>query len=214
MKASPLICFLGAILTVTRPASSQEQTDAALHPPGAIVTPLASLAEFAGSNNLALSQIKPGGKNALPQAGDYIAMIVTLFQGSSQQQWLAIVTQDSLTKKEMQSKPLPEQMLYTSTGREMRITNTRTALNVQFVGPFSENGGPVIEKLNRQIRTLHRTLVSTEQLNFGLHRYGRTAMGLSERCTAAGVKMRELYHIGDSHPYPKTSWRRGSGSSI
>jgi len=174
-----------------------------------MVAPVASLVDFARDNGIALSGIALGEKDAQPRLGNRITMLVTLSQGSSKEQWLAIVTQDALTAEEMQAKPLPEEALYTSTGREMRFKNTRTALSVQFVGPFAEKGGAAAEKLNAQLRGPHRALVCNEQLNFGMDRYGRTAMSLAGRCNAAGVKMRELYHIGDSHPLSKDQLEKG-----
>jgi hypothetical protein len=180
-----------------------------LHSPDSFVAPVASLAEFADKHDIAFSQIAGGGNSDQPPAGDRIAMLVTLCQEFSIQQWLAIITQDTLTKKEREMKPLPEEVLYSSTGREMHFTNTRSALNVQFVGPFTLNGSAVNEELNAQLRIPHRTLVNQEQLNFSLDRYGRTAMDLTQRCTLAEVNMSALYHVASPHPLSGDQLEKG-----
>ena len=204
-----LLVLLGACLSCSPSAFGQSRTDSLLQSPAIATTPFESLIRFARIHDIPVTRVDPVQQNAQPQKGDRITMLVTMLQGSSSQQWLTVVTQDTLTAKETHLKPLPETVLYTSTGRQMIFKNTRTALSVRFLGPFTRNGAPADADASSELPTPHRTLVSSEQLNFSLDRFGRAATALAERCDAAGVKMSELYHIASPNPLSNDQLENG-----
>ena len=150
MSTSILSCTLSTILFVAPFVPGQDKANPPPDPPARLIAPVPALVEFAKQNAIEISRIEPGDEVGRPRAGDRITMLVTLYHGPSTRQWLAIVTQDTLTEKEREMNPLPEEVLYSSTGREMHFTNTRTALSVQFVGPFSGDGGATDDELNEQ----------------------------------------------------------------
>jgi hypothetical protein len=207
--SSSFLFFLGITFVFASNAAGQEKSASLLYPSASLAAPFPSLTAFAKNEDVPLSGILPGEERDHPRAGDRITMLVTLSQESSTQQWIAIVNQDSLTNDEKALAPLPELVLYSSTGREMHFKNTRTALNVYFVGPFSVEGSVSAEKLRSQLHTPHRTLVSREQLNVGLDRYGRTALGMAERARNAGVNISDLYHIGTTSPLTEDQLNQG-----
>jgi hypothetical protein len=87
--------------------------------------------------------------------------------------------------------------------------NSRTALDVHFIGPFRETGNTSPEKLVSQLMEPHRTLVSREQLNFGLDRYAQTAINFTKRSLAAGYRINDLSYIGAPGPLTNEQLKKG-----
>ncbi len=169
----------------------------------------ASLIKFAQKDNISISGIHLAPQNSKPCFGDNVTLLVTLINGDEPQQWLSIIRQDSLTKEEKELSPLPENVIYTSTGRVLKFRNTRTALNVFFIGPFTRNGRENYDQLNYLLSKPNRILLSEEQLNLGLDNYGRTAIALTKRANQAKAKEDDLFYIGAPVPLTKDQLEKG-----
>lgn len=191
------------------PAEAQDSIDLPLKTPDSLIKPLPSLLEFSNKHDIALNYIKMGGTDSQPGKGDSITYLLTLYQGSSIQQWLAIFTQDLLTPDEARLEPLPEETIYASTGRVFKFKNTRTALIFILIGPFTGKKSESEKKYINQLRNPFRIFVSREKLNCGLDKYVKTAMALTKRCDAAGVRLSNLFHIGSSSPISESDLEKG-----
>ena len=176
--------------------SSSVDEDSVMNLPTTIVPPFASLIEFAEEHNIPLSQIELGNENSQPAKGDRITLLMTLIQGEARQQWIGIISQENLSDAETRLPPMPDEVMYTSTGEELRYKNTRTVLDVRLIGPFAETNTVDSAKLTALLSRSHRTILSREQLSFGLDRYARTAMEFTARSNAVGVKVNDLFYIG------------------
>ena len=177
--------------------------------PTNIVTPFSSLKEFAEMHNIPISKIELSKEDSQPRKGDCITLLMTLFQKVPTQQWIAIINQDSLTDAEARLQPMPEEVIYTSTGRELHYKNTRTALDVRFIGPFTEHSSVATDKLTAQLTASHRTILSREQLSFGLDRYAQTAINFTERSMASGVKVNDLFYVGGPSRFTSDQLEQG-----
>jgi hypothetical protein len=173
------------------------------------ITPFRSLVDFAKKHHIPFSEIQLAPKFSIPHPGDTITFLIALFEGDDSEQWLSIIKQDSLTEDEKKLKPMPEDIIYTSTGRKLEFKNTRTALNVYFIGPFSETKDESDEHLTEQLNKPYRTFVSKEQLNLGLDNYGRTAIALTERSMKVNAAGDDLFYIGAPVPLSKEQLEKG-----
>jgi hypothetical protein len=152
--------------------------------PLADVTPLPALVEFAAAHHIPLVGVALAEEGAKPQKGDGVTLLITLFDGSAERQWLACLEADDLTTDERQMKPLPEGVMYSGTGKTWRYPISRTALNVAFIGPFwpAATGHP------DPVEKHQRVLTSPEYLNYGLDQYCRTEMRYRQGVKDAGIK--------------------------
>ncbi len=141
-----------------------------------------SLVAFASSHGISLEGIDVPVEGAVPQKGDQIVFLLALEKDGTTKQWLVRLETDDLTKKEQAMKPLAEDVIYTSTGLHLQYPNTRTALLVELIGPFStgstrQPGAP----------EQARSLVSREYLDLGIAQYCRSALQVTKRKQAAGI---------------------------
>lgn len=190
-------------------AEAQNINDSPLKIPEFINTPFPSLVEFAKKHDIALNHIEIGGNDIRPEKGNRVTFLLTLYHGSSMQQWLLIITQDILNHHETQLEPLPDDTIYASTGRVFSFKNTRTALILNLIGPFTGKKSKSEKKYIKQMNNPYRILVSKENLNCNLDRYAKTAMVLTKRCEAAGVKLSDLFFIGSSNPISESNLEKG-----
>ena len=204
-----VIRYTVLILFFISAAKAQNSIDSTLKTPDSITTPFPSLVEFANKHDIALNNIAIGGSDSQPEKGNSVTFLLTLHQDSSIQQWLSIISQDSLTPNETKMKPLRDKTLYSSTGRVFKYKNTRTALNVNIIGPFEVTKSESENIFKDQLDNPHRVFVSKEYLNCKLDRYAETAMAITRRCEAAGVKGGYLFHIGSSKPISKKNLEKG-----
>ena len=178
-RAGPFFLVLSACIAGPVPAAAAlGVTCDPLTPVG----PVPSLVAFASSHGIPLEGIAVPVEGAVPQKGDQVVFLLALEKGGTTKQWLVRLETDDLTQKERAMKPLPEDVMYTSTGLELHYTNTRTALLVELIGPFStgstrQPGAP----------EQARALVSREYLDLGIAQYCRSALQITKRKQAAGI---------------------------
>lgn len=146
------------------------------------VAPVPSLVAFASSHGIPLEGIAVAAEGAVRQKGDHLVFLLALEKGGTTTQWLARLESDDLTKKEQAMKPLPDDVIHTSTGLHLHYPNTPTALLVEFIGPFSagstrQPGAP----------EQARSLVSREYIELGIAQYCRSALQITKRLQAAGI---------------------------
>ena len=152
--------------------------------PLADVAPLAALVEFAAGRHIPIAGITVAGEGATPRKGDAATLLVTLFDGRLERQWLARLEADDLTADERQMKPLPEGVMFSGTGRTWRYPVSRTALNVVFIGPFFQAMAPGYVPREKH----ERVLTSPEYLSCGLDQYCRVEMSYRQRLKDAGIR--------------------------
>jgi hypothetical protein len=157
------------------------------------VAPVPSLVAFASSHGIPLEGIDLPAEGAVPHKGDQVVFVLALEKGGTTTQWLARLETDDLTKKEQTMTPLPDDVIHTSTGLHLHYPNTRTALGVEFIGPFSAGS-------TRQPDTPEhaRSLVSREYLDLGIARFCRSALQRKERLQAAGITDKLEYSASTS----------------
>jgi hypothetical protein len=141
LYSSPLITAPAFnIVTKSEHTAFPGEEESGLKIPKTIVAPFASLVAFAKKRNIPISGIELADENSQAQKGDCITLLVTLYQGHISQQWIAIIKQDNLNEAELRLPSLAEEVIYTSSGRKLNFKNTRTALDVHFIGPFKKTG--------------------------------------------------------------------------
>jgi hypothetical protein len=148
------------------------------------VTPLPALVEYSAAHHLPLAGIAVAEEGAKPQKGDGVTLLVTLFDGSTERQWLALLEADDLTADERRKKPQPEGVVHSGTGQVWHYPTTRTALNVVFIGPFS----PTAARGSVPVEKHERVLTSPEYLSYGLDQYCRAEMRYRQGVKDAGIK--------------------------
>jgi hypothetical protein len=196
-----LIYFIFGFIIITILVYGQNKNE--------VIKPFETLIKFAKAHDIPLSGIYLAREPSNPHEGDKITLLITLFEGSESQQWLAIIKQDNLTIEERHLEPLPEDVIYTSTGRELHFKNTRTALDVYLIGPFTLDGSTEQDMLNYKLKTPYKTLVSREHLSLGLDRYALTAIELTKRSVSVGAKKEDLFYIGAPSPLSKNQLKQG-----
>jgi hypothetical protein len=168
------------------------------------MAPFPSLVAFASSHQLPMTGIDLADADAAPRKGDQVTLLVTLFNGSDAQQWLACLTKDDLTANEVRMEPPEEAVIHTSTGLELHFVTSRTALSVRFIGPFSANspaspGGDQGSLVNKA-----RALVSPEYMDAGFDGYCRSALEVTPRIKATSIKP---HYSAGSMPRPSEELR-------
>ncbi len=156
--------------------------------PFAAAAPLPLLVAFAASHHLPIEGIAIAAAGAVAQKGDQVVLLLTLEKAGTTRQWLVRLETDDLTDQDWKKKPLPEDVMHTSTGLDLHYANTPTALRVEFFGPFSagSTGEPVATRQTR-------TLVSREYLDLGIARYCQSALQIMPRLQAAGIAQPSYY---------------------
>ena len=152
--------------------------------PLADVALLPTLVEYAAAHHIPLVGIAVAEEGAKPQKGDAVTLLVTLFEGNAERQWLACVEADDLTADEQRKKPQPEGVVHSGTGQVWHYPTTRTALNVVFIGPFS----PAAARSSIPVEKHERVLTSPEYLSYGLNQYCRAEMRERQSEKDAGIK--------------------------
>lgn len=155
--------------------------------------PFASAVDYARSRGLP-TDIMLAPSEAAPLSGDEVIYLLGLQQAHGVSQWLVRLTvgrSDTATR-------LPDDVLYTSTGRELCYTHTPATLEVEFVGPFTAEPAAA-----PPLSVQHgRTVVSAESLQLGMVRYCETSLGVAERLKKAGID-RPVFFGGDRPPTPE-----------
>jgi hypothetical protein len=190
-------------------ATAENNIDLPLKTPASLNSPFPSLVKFAAKHNIVLNSIEIGENESQPEKGNSVSFLITLKNNSSVQQWLAIITQDDLTPDEIHLAPLPDETIYTSTGRVFKFTNTRAALNFNLIGPFTATESKSDEKYIKQLSNPYRVLLSQEKLNCDMDLYAQTAMVLTKRCEEAGVNLKDLFYRGRTKPIPENDLEKG-----
>ena len=198
------------ILIIACSAIAQDSIQPVFKTPASIITPCPSLVTFANKHDLPLNHIKIRVGDLQHSKGDSVTFLITLYHGASMQQWLAIITQDGLKPDETQMEPLPDDTVYTSTGRVFTFKNTRTALYFTLLGPFTATKSKSEKRYIKQLSNPHRVLISQEKLNCDLAIYAERSLVLAKRCEAAGVKMRDLFYKASSKPISESELEKGT----
>lgn len=180
-----LVGLAGRLLAADQPGLTRDPLTA--------IAPLPSLMAFATARQIPVEGITVASDGAASRPGDQVVLLLTLETAGVSQQWLVRLETDALTAKERALKPLPTDVIHTSTGLELNYPNTRTALRVEFSGPFQAGAaGPAPS--SRQARAL----VSQEYLDLGIARYCETALQIMPRALAAGLTTMPRYNGGSS----------------
>ena len=187
-----IIRYTFLIFLFVSTASAQSNIDSPLKTAD-FTPPLPTLVMFANNHGIALHHIEIGNSNSQSGNGISVTFLLTSYRGPSMEQWLLMITPDSLTPDETRLEPLPDETWYTSTGRVFNIKNTRTAMNVNFIGPFTAAGSNTEKRFIRQLNNPNRVLISKEKLNCRLDRYAETGMEINRRLKSAGVNPSGLY---------------------
>lgn len=205
-----LIVFLCALFFFIICATEAQDIEvSSLKTPDFQNPPFSSIVEFARKHDVALNRIEISNNNTLPEKGNSVSFLLTLYKSSSAQQWLAIIAQDILTPEETQLEPLPEETIYSSTGRVFKFKNTRAALNFNLIGPFTATGFKSDKKYIKQLSNPYRVLISQEKLDCDLDLYSETALAFTKRCEAAGVNPKDLFYRGRTKPIPESDLEKG-----
>ena len=162
------------------------------------VAPVPPLIAFASGHGIPLAGLAVSAVGAVPQKSDQAVFLLALEKGGTTQQWLVRLETDDLTKKERTMKPLPDDVIHTSTGLHLHYPNTRTALGVEFIGPFDADSTRQPGAPERA-----RSLVSREYLDLGIAQYCRSALQIAPRVQAAGITDYS-YSGSTSVPSPET----------
>ncbi|HET7536089.1 MAG TPA: hypothetical protein VFJ90_06530 [Candidatus Didemnitutus sp.] len=156
------------------------------------IDPFASVVAYAASHGIAVQGVETAGPTSTPQPGDEVVYLLSLLQRTDMQQWLVRITAGRPDPKDGKTKPIPDDTIYTSTGQELRYTNTPAVLDLEFIGPFTATTANDAKIL---IRRGH-TVVSAESLQTGLARYCEGSLGVAERLKAAGIEHPVFYGSG------------------
>ncbi len=190
-------------------AEAQNIDEVPLKIPDSIITPFPSLVEFANKHDIALNHIEIRDDDSKSEKGNCVNFLITLYRGSSMQQWFTIITQDIVTTEESQLKPLPDETVYTSTGRVFKFKNTKTALNLKLIGPFTASKSNSDKRYIKQLNNPYRVLISQEKLNCDLEIYAERSLVLAKRVEEAGAKERDFFYIGSSNPISENDIEKG-----
>lgn len=172
------------------------------------VRPFKTVETFAASRRIPLAgfELAP---DARPRPGDAVTLLVTLRENRNRTQWLVLVRTAALTPAEAGMPPLPEDSIYTSTGRILKFRGMRAALAVSYVGPFTEGTRPPADMASRALAAPLRVLVNGDSLSVGLDRYAETALRLSERARLAHMTDADFFYIGGGSPLPPRLLEKG-----
>jgi hypothetical protein len=200
---SLLFALLPALIVFPAALLSADDKPLVATDPLTDVAPLPALAEFAAAHHIPTSGIALADAGAKPQKGDAVTLLVTLFDGSSERQWLARIEADDLTENERQLKPLSEGVMYSGTGQTWRYPISRTALNVFFIGPFS----PSTARGSIPVEIRRRVLTNPEYLSYGLDQYCQAEMRYRQAVRDAGIK--NAWITASSNPLSAETVRMG-----
>ncbi len=153
--------------------------------------PFPALSAYAVRQGIPLQGIVLAPEDSLPQAGDEAVYLMTLQQSAGFKQWIVrLIAATPDTGPE--SKPLPEDTIFTSTGLELRYSHRPAALKIEFIGPFDSQ-----TRVDSPIPVKHgRTIVSAESLERGLVHYCASSLEINRRLQAAGISQPHYYGIG------------------
>lgn len=125
-------------LTIMRAEENRSALSAEIPPSP---TPLPIVLAFADTHQIPLSGVQaPSDRRAAP--GDLAALLITLFNGKEQKQWLVELEAAALTDQERAVKAPPNWVLFVSTGTRVEFKHTPLALQLRIHGPFREKTSP------------------------------------------------------------------------
>ncbi len=154
------------------------------------IKPFDSVARYATAHGIALHGIEFAAPGSDSQAGDEVVYLLSLRLPADMQQWIVRLTAEG--KGHGETKALPEDKIYTSTGLELHYVRTPAALAIEFIGPFEADTPG-----DAQVTVRHgRVVVSAESLQQGLFNYCESSIGVAERLKAAGIEHPRYYGGG------------------
>ena len=156
------------------PRTRDPLTDMAISP---------ALFAYARSHSIPLHGIELTGETEPPRKGDETIFLLSLQEGRGFKQWLVRLRYDDLNPRKNETRPLPADTMFTSTGLELTFVNTPAALAVQLIGPFL----PGEETPGRISLKSGRALVGAESLQQGMDQYARSSLAIAARLKAAGI---------------------------
>lgn len=156
------------------------------------IAPFPSAMAYATNHGFAGKKVELAPEDTPARPGDEAIYLLTLQQASGRTQWFVRLISRQPDPAHGDATTLPGDTIHTSTGLELHYTNTPTALDIEFIGPFAPEGR------NAPKVTVSRghTLVSTESLESGIIRYCESALVISARMRVAGVE--NPYYTGSN----------------
>lgn len=207
MPSRTVIGFALALLCLA-PLPAARADAAQADDPLAEVPPLPALAAFAREHDIPLSGVDLAPVGAAGRLGDQVTMLVTASIGAGYRQWIARIASAPPEGRESDLPPLNDQVVFTTTGLELRYPVTLAPLQVWLIGPFGSGGDSrPAQDLEAALGKPRRVLVSPEFLDFGLDRYSRVARDVVRRAAAAGVD--QPFYDFDDHPFPEEALKKG-----
>jgi hypothetical protein len=147
------------------------------------IAPYPTVIAYATQQGIRTEGIAFASESAPPQPGDEVVYLLTLQQPASRKQWLVRLVSRQPDPAKGDVRTLADDTLYSSTGLELRYTNTPTALDVEFIGPFEASATGQAKVSVSQ----GHAVVSAESLQQGLVGYCEAAIPIATRLKAAGI---------------------------
>jgi hypothetical protein len=169
--------------------------------PFAEIAAVPAAVEFARMKGIPLSTIRP----ARGQSGDFVVLLLALYDGTSSLQWLARISIDDLTSDERKRGRPEDEIRHTTSGSELRFSRNPVALQIYFAGPFD----PALSRLaSRTVsERTGRVIVDGDDLRRGFVAFSQTALSLKERIHRAGLKGGSFWI--SAHRFPERTVAEG-----
>lgn len=169
-----VICMFNP-LTFADPKKESPHDSVHLEP----AKPLPSVLAFAQAHHLVLYRIDQVVDHPAA-SGDLAVLLVALFDGPVEKQWLIELEVADLTREESGMKPPPNWVVYTSSGNRLEFKYAPLALQIRTHGPFTEG------QSTKGVETKSaRALVNREHLSLGFNKASAAFIRISDDLSQA-----------------------------
>lgn len=156
------------------------------------ISPFRAVTDYAAKHGVPVAGIAFTPENGPAQPGDEVVHLLELQQPGMLRQWLVRITAGDPGLEKGRRVSIPDDTIHTSTGLELRYTNTPAVLEVEFIGPFEDGTDGGTQAVTRR----GRAVVSAESLEVGLGRYCESSLGIAGRLKEAGIEKPVYYGVG------------------
>jgi hypothetical protein len=197
----PALAFLALAAVLTIPSRAADEYEAEPEPLPAVVA-------YAEARKIPLTGLTfDEAPSAQPMGGDTVTLLLTLREEKKLEQWLISLVLSAPTRSEVEAAKVQEATITTSTGAVLNFPFTPAAVDVSMTGPFRPGSGPPDTSGGSVEAHAGRAIVNGDFLKLGVEPYCRSALDLTARMKAAGLK--SLRYTGGSKPAP-AEWQRQS----